>query len=34
LDVALHEVPGSHEWDVYRRELARVAPLLFPERDS
>jgi enterochelin esterase-like enzyme len=31
LDVELHEVPGSHEWDVYRRELARVAPLLFPE---
>lgn len=30
VEVDLREVPGSHEWDVYRRELARVAPLLFP----
>lgn len=26
----LHEGPGGHDWEVYRREIARVAPLLFP----
>jgi enterochelin esterase family protein len=30
MEVELREVPGSHEWEVYRRELARVAPRLFP----